>query len=106
MASSTPAAPIPPQARSKNLRACLLCSIIQTPIDFRRNGCPNCEEIMQVTVCPRLESKGLAIDIGIDEGFSRSYPGLHDDTFRRVCCGHRPGKELGGALAKNKYVLA
>lgn len=46
--ASAPAAPIPGQAKSKNLRACLLCSIIQTPIDFRRNGCPNCEEIMQV----------------------------------------------------------
>ncbi|KAH8999565.1 transcription initiation protein spt4 [Lactarius hengduanensis] len=52
MASSTPAAPIPAQARSKNLRACLLCSIIQTPIDFRRNGCPNCEEIMQMKGSP------------------------------------------------------
>ncbi|KAH8985912.1 Spt4/RpoE2 zinc finger-domain-containing protein [Lactarius akahatsu] len=41
-----------PQARSKKLRACLLCSIIQTPIDFRRNGCPNCEEIMQMKGSP------------------------------------------------------
>lgn len=49
MGSTAPSAPVPSQARSKNLRACLLCSIIQTPIDFRRNGCPNCEEIMQVT---------------------------------------------------------
>jgi len=48
MGSTAPPAPIPNQAKSKNLRACLLCSIIQTPIDFRRNGCPNCEDIMQV----------------------------------------------------------
>lgn len=41
-------AAIPPQARSKQLRACLLCSIIQHPMDFRKNGCPNCEELMQV----------------------------------------------------------
>ncbi|EAU88384.1 transcription initiation protein spt4 [Coprinopsis cinerea okayama7 len=41
-------AAIPPQARSKQLRACLLCSIIQLPADFRRNGCPNCEEILQL----------------------------------------------------------
>ncbi|TFY64315.1 hypothetical protein EVG20_g5989 [Dentipellis fragilis] len=39
---------IPSQARGKTLRACLLCSIIQSPADFRRNGCPNCEELMQV----------------------------------------------------------
>lgn len=41
-------AAIPPQARSKTLRACLLCSIIQLPNEFKRNGCPNCEEILQV----------------------------------------------------------
>jgi hypothetical protein len=52
MGSTAPSAPIPSQARSKNLRACLLCSIIQTPVDFRRNGCPNCEDIMQVNRPP------------------------------------------------------
>ncbi|KIM45766.1 hypothetical protein M413DRAFT_440804 [Hebeloma cylindrosporum] len=41
-------AAIPPQARSKSLRACLLCSIIQTPGDFKRHGCPNCDEILQM----------------------------------------------------------
>ncbi|KAI0269416.1 transcription initiation protein spt4 [Gloeopeniophorella convolvens] len=51
-ASIAPAAPVPQQARSRNLRACLLCSIIQTPLDFRRNGCPNCEELMQMKGSP------------------------------------------------------
>jgi len=37
-----------PQARSKQLRACLLCSIIQTSQDFKKSGCPNCEELMQI----------------------------------------------------------
>ena len=41
---------IPPQARSKHLRACLLCSIIQVPTEFRKSGCPNCEEILQVRI--------------------------------------------------------
>ena len=41
-------AAIPAQPRAKQLRACLLCSIIQTPADFRKHGCPNCEEIMGV----------------------------------------------------------
>ncbi|KAG1739946.1 Spt4/RpoE2 zinc finger-domain-containing protein [Suillus clintonianus] len=45
-------ATIPPQARSKQLRACLLCSIIQHPMDFRKNGCPNCEELMQMKGSP------------------------------------------------------
>ncbi|KII96066.1 hypothetical protein PLICRDRAFT_170646 [Plicaturopsis crispa FD-325 SS-3] len=39
---------IPALPKSKGLRACLLCSIIQNPADFRRIGCPNCEEIMQM----------------------------------------------------------
>ncbi|KAF8720407.1 hypothetical protein AX14_011004 [Amanita brunnescens Koide BX004] len=39
---------IPTNARSKALRACLLCSIIQAPQEFRRSGCPNCEEVMQL----------------------------------------------------------
>jgi transcription elongation factor SPT4 len=39
---------IPTHARSRHLRACLLCSIIQTPGDFKKVGCPNCEEILQV----------------------------------------------------------
>ncbi|KAA1465914.1 transcription initiation Spt4 [Dentipellis sp. KUC8613] len=46
------AAAIPTQARGKTLRACLLCSIIQSPADFRRNGCPNCEELMQMKSSP------------------------------------------------------
>ena len=45
---SQPQAAIPTQPRAKQLRACLLCSIVQTPADFRKHGCPNCEEIMQV----------------------------------------------------------
>ncbi|KAI5119749.1 hypothetical protein M0805_004081 [Coniferiporia weirii] len=48
MADAQPAALIPSNARARQLRACLLCSIIQSPVDFRRNGCPNCEEVMQM----------------------------------------------------------
>ena len=110
MGSTAPSAPIPPQARSKNLRACLLCSIIQTPIDFRRSGCPNCEDIMQVN--RPLLTKALEIirntDVvppfllkceiflrahthtkkKTDERFTRSDSGVYDDAFRRDHCGH------------------
>lgn len=48
MADGQPQAAIPPQPKARQLRACLLCSLIQTPGDFRKNGCPNCEEILQV----------------------------------------------------------
>jgi hypothetical protein len=37
-----------PGQKTKNLRACLLCSVVQSAADFRRMGCPNCEEILQV----------------------------------------------------------
>ncbi|TPX36884.1 hypothetical protein SeMB42_g02473 [Synchytrium endobioticum] len=43
--TSTPAA-LPSDKRG--LRACLLCSIIQKERDFRRFGCPNCDEILQI----------------------------------------------------------
>ena len=43
-------AAIPSQPRAKALRACLLCSLVQTPADFRKHGCPNCEELMGVGV--------------------------------------------------------
>jgi transcription elongation factor SPT4 len=39
-----------PSQKAKNLRACLLCAIVQSAADFRRLGCPNCEEIMGVRV--------------------------------------------------------
>ncbi|KAF8509433.1 transcription initiation protein spt4 [Hysterangium stoloniferum] len=51
MASQADAtAAIPSNARSRQLRACLLCSIVQTPADFKRHGCPNCEEILQLKI--------------------------------------------------------
>ncbi|PVF95718.1 transcription initiation Spt4 [Serendipita vermifera] len=43
-----PVAGIPPTGRAKNLRACLVCTLIQTSMDFRRNGCPNCEHFLQM----------------------------------------------------------
>ncbi|CAO0797351.1 unnamed protein product [Mucor circinelloides] len=32
----------------KQLRACLLCSLIKNASQFRSNGCENCEEILQM----------------------------------------------------------
>ena len=34
----------------KDLRACLVCSILQRTNEFLQKGCPNCEEIMDVSV--------------------------------------------------------
>jgi transcription elongation factor SPT4 len=32
----------------KRLRACLLCSLVKTHTQFRRDGCDNCEEVLQL----------------------------------------------------------
>lgn len=32
--------------KPRNLRACLLCSIVLPYNDFHRSGCPNCEELL------------------------------------------------------------
>lgn len=37
-----------PMPKSRNNRACLLCSIIQSGQDFRLHGCPNCESFLSV----------------------------------------------------------
>ncbi|KIY50510.1 transcription initiation Spt4 [Fistulina hepatica ATCC 64428] len=42
-------AAVPSQQRfHRHLRACLLCSLVQHANDFRRIGCPNCDEILQI----------------------------------------------------------
>ena len=42
------AAIIPATGRARNLRACHVCNLVQTSQDFRRNGCPNCEQYLEV----------------------------------------------------------
>jgi transcription elongation factor SPT4 len=54
---------IPSHARSRQLRACLLCSIVQTPGDFKKVGCPNCEEILQVPSTAYSPCPVLMIDV-------------------------------------------
>ncbi|KAJ3716489.1 transcription initiation protein spt4 [Lentinula raphanica] len=51
---SDAASAIIPPTKSRHLRACLLCSIIQTSSDFRNIGCPNCEEILQANNPDRI----------------------------------------------------
>lgn len=33
---------------SKKLRACLMCSFVATAQEFKREGCPNCEQYLEV----------------------------------------------------------
>jgi transcription elongation factor SPT4 len=32
----------------RRLRACLLCALVKTQAQFRRDGCDNCEEVLQL----------------------------------------------------------
>ncbi|KAI4521926.1 transcription initiation Spt4 [Schizophyllum commune Tattone D] len=41
-------ASIPGPKTTRHLRACMLCSLIQTSADFKRHGCPNCDEVLQL----------------------------------------------------------
>ncbi|KAK6909529.1 transcription elongation factor SPT4 [Kwoniella sp. B9012] len=41
---------MPPKggSRKTELRACLICSVLQSTNDFLTQGCPNCEEILEM----------------------------------------------------------
>ena len=36
-------------SNNRNLRACMLCSIILTARQFEERGCPNCEQLLRTT---------------------------------------------------------
>lgn len=40
-------APIP-RVGKKQLRACMLCSVVLEATEFKKRGCPNCEDVLQV----------------------------------------------------------
>ncbi|CDZ96831.1 transcription initiation protein spt4 [Phaffia rhodozyma] len=46
MSKSTRNAVLPSQKAKR--RACLYCSILLSPGDFKKRGCPNCDEILQM----------------------------------------------------------
>lgn len=43
---------MPPKSGRAELRACLVCSILQSTNDFLTQGCPNCEDILEVSLTP------------------------------------------------------
>lgn len=60
------AAAAAPSANTKRQRACLLCSLLLSSSDFRKLGCPNCEEILRmkgssdkVTSCTSAQYDGV-----------------------------------------------
>ncbi|KAF9268398.1 transcription initiation protein spt4 [Marasmius fiardii PR-910] len=59
-----------PTVKAKNLRACLLCSLVMSGAEFRARGCPNCEEILQlkhssdrISACTSVYFDGLIANI-------------------------------------------
>jgi transcription elongation factor SPT4 len=45
---------MPPKTRKADLRACLICSVIRPLSEFVDEGCPNCEDILEVRHPPLL----------------------------------------------------
>ncbi|ELR10399.1 transcription elongation factor spt4 [Pseudogymnoascus destructans] len=37
-----------PPGQQRNMRACMVCSIVQTQSTFHKEGCPNCEEFLRL----------------------------------------------------------
>lgn len=46
--SSTDVAVIPAEKDRRKLRACLLCGLIKSSVQFKTRGCENCEELLHM----------------------------------------------------------
>ncbi|GAA5844074.1 hypothetical protein JCM9279_003723 [Rhodotorula babjevae] len=61
---------------TKKLRACLLCSFVASPAEFRKQGCPNCEDKLEmkgdqdrVMTCTTAQFDGVIAMINPDESW-------------------------------------
>jgi transcription elongation factor SPT4 len=45
---SIPGGAFVPPNQHRNLRACMVCSIVRTYNQFMQGGCPNCEDILEL----------------------------------------------------------
>ncbi|KAF2016614.1 transcription initiation Spt4 [Aaosphaeria arxii CBS 175.79] len=41
-----------PPSQQRNMRACMVCSIVRTNAQFLQSGCPNCEPFLELTGNP------------------------------------------------------
>ncbi|KAG9201823.1 hypothetical protein G6514_005240 [Epicoccum nigrum] len=48
MTSMIPGGAFVPPNQQRNLRACMVCSIVRTQTQFLNGGCPNCEEFLEL----------------------------------------------------------
>lgn len=46
---------IVPQGLQKKLRACMLCSLIKTQVQFTQDGCENCEQVLNYKASSRVD---------------------------------------------------
>ncbi|KZO93764.1 transcription initiation protein spt4 [Calocera viscosa TUFC12733] len=67
---------VPAAGKARGLRACLLCSIVQTAAEFRKSGCPNCEELLRlrgnidkVSACTTTAFDGIISMINPEESW-------------------------------------
>ncbi|KAJ4314571.1 transcription elongation factor spt4 [Neodidymelliopsis sp. IMI 364377] len=49
MANMIPGGAFVPPNQQRNLRACMVCSIVRTFTQFMNGGCPNCEDLIELT---------------------------------------------------------
>ncbi|GAA6054126.1 hypothetical protein JCM3770_003208 [Rhodotorula araucariae] len=61
---------------TKKLRACLLCSFVASPAEFRKQGCPNCDDKLEikgdqdrVMMCTTAQFDGVVAMISPDESW-------------------------------------
>lgn len=49
MTAMIPGGAFVPPNQQRNLRACMVCSVVRTYTQFMSGGCPNCEDILELT---------------------------------------------------------
>jgi transcription elongation factor SPT4 len=106
---------MPPKGGNKkaDLRACLICSYLQSSSDFLNSGCPNCEDILNVRfdlqckahpaqrpLYERLRELCLITDARRSKQSCR----VHQHHVGRDDSDDQPGGELGRAMATDRWV--
>ncbi|KAI6002367.1 hypothetical protein F5J12DRAFT_723046, partial [Pisolithus orientalis] len=62
--------------------ACLLCPNIQHPKDSKKNGCPNCEEIMQaISVYTTIYFDGITSAIDAESSWVARWRRMGDKIY-------------------------
>lgn len=79
----------------RNLRACLLCSLVKTFDQFERVGCDNCEPVLLIKHDEEKVSSGVRAHAHTHTGVH-----MHVDELRRTHHTHATTRQLGGKMAE------